>query len=219
MTRDHRRRAVMRRLWGDLGVMAVVVLVASCGSSLTTEEMHKQMTTRPQMEQMLDHYELMLREMIETLDREVGGLDWHADPDALPMGWANCSTEGAITEAQEFHPVGLMADGTYERSDWEDVVEILRRVGDRYGFEAQGYLIDRADDMTFVGRDTYGANYSFDMGRNSVLALRTGCHLWEHKPGIDYTRPSPLDGPPPASPTGPTSPEPSSTPPPGVRLQ
>ena len=194
MTRHH-RRAVTRLHWDGFGVAAVVALVAACGPSLTTEEMHDQMTARPPMEQMLDHYELMLREMIETLDREIGGLDWYAAPDALPMGWANCSSEGAITEAQEFHPVGLTADGTYGRSDWDAVVEILRQVGDRYGFEAQGYLIDRADDMTFVGRDAYGANYSFDMGRNSVLALRTGCHLWEHKPGLDYTRPSPLDSP------------------------
>ena len=207
---------------GARGLLTVsataLVLVAGCGQP-PTEELEREMTARPPMEQMLDHYELMLREMIETLDREVGGLDWYAAPEALPMGWANCSTEGAITDAQEFHPVGLTADGTYERSEWDAVVEILRRVGDRYGFEAQGYLIDRADDMTFVGRDAYGASYSLDMGRNSVLALRTGCHLWENKPGLDYTRRSPLDGPPPARPTGPTSPEPSSTPPPGVQLR
>ncbi|QZN85769.1 LppA family lipoprotein [Cellulomonas sp. C5510] len=153
------------------------------------------MIARPTMEQMLDHYEPMLREMVATLDNEIGGLDWYAAPDILPMGWANCSTQGAITEAQEFHPVGLTADGTYDRSDWGAVVAIIREVGGRYGFESQGYLVDRPTDMTFIGRDRYGASYSFDMGRHSVLVLRTGCHLWENKPGLDYTRRSPLDGP------------------------
>lgn len=156
------------------------------------------MNARPAMEQMLDHYEAMRRDMVDALDRELGGLEWYAAPDLLPMGRANCSTEGAITEAQDVHPVGLTADGTYDRSDWDAAVRVVRDVGDRYGFETRGYLIDRADDMSFIGEDRYGASYTFAMAVNSILTLRTGCHLWENEPGLDYTRRSPLDGPAPA---------------------
>ncbi|MEN1974765.1 LppA family lipoprotein [Cellulomonas sp. P4] len=219
MTRDGRSRAASRRLFWGLGASAVGAVVASCGPSSTDEELNAQMADRPTMEQMLDHYEPMLREMVAALDREIGGLDWYAAPDALPMGWANCSTEGAITEAQEFHPVGLTADGTYDRSDWDAVVGIIRDIGDRYGFEAQGHLIDRPTNMTFIGKDRYGASYSLDMGRNSVLALRTGCHLWEHEPGLDYTRRSPLDRPPPVRPTESPTPRADPLSLPGLRQQ
>lgn len=177
-----------------------LTLVAGCGQS-PTEELEREMAARPAMEQMLDHYEAMRREMIDALDREIGGLHWYAAPDLLRMRRANC-TGGALENAQEVHPVGLTADGTYDHADRDAVVDIIRAIADEYGFETQGYLIDRAEDMTYIGEDRYGATFSLDMGRNSVLALRTGCHLWEHKPGPEYTRRSPLDEPSPTQTPG-----------------
>ena len=195
MTRPHGRPALS--VLSATAALTAVAL-AACSPPTTTAEMEEQMRSRPPMEEMLDHYEAMRREMVEALDREIGGLEWYAAPDMLPMGRANCSTEGAITEAQDFHPVGLTADGTYDRSDWDAAVRVVQDIGDRYGFETSGYLIDRPDDVSFIGEDRYGASYTFAMAVNSILTLRTGCHLWEHKPGLDYTRPSPLDSPEPS---------------------
>lgn len=176
-----------------VALAASASLVTGCAHAPTPAGMEEQLSSRPTMEQMLDHYDAMRRDMIDALDRQFGGLHWYAAPDLLRMRRANC-TGGALDDAQEVHPVGLTADGTYDHADWDAVVDIISAIADEYGFEAQGYLIDRAEDMTYVGEDRYGATFSLDMGRNSVLALRTGCHLWEHKPGPEYTRPSPIEG-------------------------
>lgn len=167
-------------------------LLGSCTTAPRSTDTEAQMAARPHMEQIADRYDQMRREMIDTLDIELGELGWRTNVDR-GITWANCSQEGVRTDATDFGMVGLIADGTYDRADWHRSAELVLDIGRRYGFTETGTLLDREDDFEVWARDEYGARYHFGMAVTSILTLRTGCHLWDEQPGHDYARASPLD--------------------------
>ncbi|MBD3779580.1 MAG: hypothetical protein IE923_09990 [Micrococcales bacterium] len=175
--------------------MAAVAALSGCADRLSTEELEAEMTARPSMEQMLDHYEAMRREMVQVLDAEIGGLHWVADPVQMGASRSGCSTGGAITEAQEVETIGLLAEGTYESAYWHRSAELVLEVGRRFGFDDTATVADRPGDFEVVGADEYGAVFHYGMAVNTILTLRTGCHLWEDRPGLDHEWPLPLRDP------------------------
>ena len=175
--------------------MVAVAISSGCSHGMSTEELEEEMTARPPMEQMLDRYEAMRREMVQALDVEIGGLRWAADPVQMGASRSGCSTGGAITEAQEVETIGLLAEGTYESADWHRSAALVLEVGRRFGFDDTATVVDRPGDFEVVGADEYGAVFHYGMAVNTILTLRTGCHLWEDRPGLDHEWPLPLQDP------------------------
>lgn len=173
--------------------LAAALLLGACGSTDDTpqKEPEEQMQARPSMEEVLDRYDAMRRAMVDALDTELGGITWYPDPESGISG-ASCSEPGAPTDAQDVQLVSLYADGTYDPAQWQRSIQIVQDVGRAYGFTEVGTVVDQPDDLEVYGEDEYGARYRFGMAVNSVLALRTGCHVWDEAPGPDYERPAPL---------------------------
>jgi len=144
------------------------------------------------MEDVLDRYEAMERDMIAALDAELPGLAWQMDTDDIGMTQSLC-TEGDL-EGQEVDLATLWASGTLDPASWHRSVEIVQEVGDRYGFTEKSTVVERPDDLEVVGEDAYGGRYRFGMAVNTILLVRTGCHVWAELPDEDHQRPSPLDG-------------------------
>jgi hypothetical protein len=158
------------------------------------QEQVETVDARPRMEQVLDSYEAMEREMLAALGAELPGLAWRMDTDDIGMTRSLCTDAGLGDDAEEVDLATLWATGTLNPADWPRAVEIVQEVGDRYGFTDHGTVVDRADDLEVVGEDEFGGRYRFGMAVNTILSVRTGCHLWETLPAEDYERPSPLDG-------------------------
>ncbi|WP_282945035.1 LppA family lipoprotein [Cellulomonas endometrii] len=156
------------------------------------QEQVETVDARPRMEQVLDDYEAMEREMIAAVEAELPGLVWRMDTEGIGMTQSLCN-DGDL-EGQEVDLATLWASGTLDPADWHRAVEIVQEVGDRHGFTDRRTVLDRPDDVEVVGEDRYGGRYRFGMAVNTILSVRTGCHLWETLPGEDDERPSPLDG-------------------------
>lgn len=195
MSGGDRHTAARRRRLRATAFVVAVAISSGCSHGMSTEELEEEMTARPPMEQMLDRYEAMRREMVQALDVEIGGLRWAADPVQMGASRSGCSTGGAITEAQEVETIGLLAEGTYESADWHRSAALVLEVGRRFGFDDTATVVDRPGDFEVVGADEYGAVFHYGMAVNTILTLRTGCHLWEDRPGLDHEWPLPLQDP------------------------
>ena len=179
-------------------VLVLAALLSGCaggGSGSEGPQGPEQVETvdaRPRMEQVLDSYEAMEREMIAAVEAELPGLQWQMDTEDVGMTQSLCN-DGDL-EGQEVDLATLWATGTLDPADWHRAVELVQEVGDRYGFTERSTVVDRPDDLEVVGEDQYGGRYRFGMAVNTILSVRTGCHLWETLPAEDYERPSPLEG-------------------------
>lgn len=183
-------------------LVALAAVLSGCtgggedGSSESpgSQEQVETVDARPQMEDVLDRYEAMEREMIAALETELPGLTWQMDTEDIGMTRSLCIEAGLGDDAEEVDLATLWASGTLDPASWHRAVEIVQEVGHRFGFTEKSTVVDRADDLEVVGEDEYGGRYRFGMAVNTILLVRTGCHVWAELPDEDYQRPSPLDG-------------------------
>ena len=180
-------------------VLVLAALLSGCtgggpgsGEGPNGSEQVDTVGARPRMEQVLDSYEAMEREMIAAVEAELPGLQWRMDTEDVGMTQSLCN-DGDLG-GQEVDLATLWAPGTLAPADWPRAVELVQEVGDRYGFTERSTVVDEADDLEVVGEDEYGGRYRFGMAVNTILSVRTGCHLWERLPAEDEQRPSPLRG-------------------------
>jgi hypothetical protein len=182
-------------------VLVLAALLSGCtggkpgsGEGPNGSEQVDTVDARPRMEQVLDSYEAMEREMIAAVEAELPGLAWRMDTEDIGMTRSLCDGAGLDDDAEEVDLATLWAPGTLAPADWPRAVELVQEVGDRYGFTERSTVVDEADDLEVVGEDEYGGRYRFGMAVNTILSVRTGCHLWERLPAEDEQRPSPLEG-------------------------
>ncbi|WP_187365217.1 LppA family lipoprotein [Cellulosimicrobium cellulans] len=182
-------------------VLVLAALLSGCtgggpgsGEGSNGPEQVDTVEARPRMEQVLDSYEAMEREMIAAVEAELPGLQWRMDTEDTGMTRSLCDGAGLDDDAEEVDLATLWAPGTLAPADWPRAVELVQEVGDRYGFTERRTVVDEADDLEVVGEDEYGGRYRFGMAANTILSVRTGCHLWERLPAEGEQRPSPLEG-------------------------
>lgn len=181
------------------GALLLAVALAGCATSTPSDEDNEteQMVTldgRPPMEDVLDRYESMERDMIGALAGELPGLLWQADDDEVGLTRSGCVEDVGSDRAEGVSLVGLWAQGTLDPASWPRAVEVVQGVGEQYGFDQVTTVVDRPDDLEIVGEDAFGGQYRFGMAVNTILSVSTGCHEWDAVPGEDYERPSPLGG-------------------------
>lgn len=180
---------------GAVAVAVAVLTLTGCGTDspagegepgATANEEEITMDGRPPMEEVLDRYEAMQRELVEALTADPGGLVWEPDSEGFGMTRAKCPEASPEAETATFR--GLLARGGYEGADRERSLEVVEQVAARYGFEDVTTVVDRPDGVRIVAEDQYGGRLYYGTAVNTTMLVMTGCHEWESTPGEDYER-------------------------------
>lgn len=164
-----------------VAVLLTAALAAGCSatdpsgavSDPTTEE--DPMTARPSMEQIVDRYEELQRELVAALEADPGGLTWESDPETVITRSA-CVEGGPDAEAVYFP--GLVAQGAYDGAARDRFVAVVREVAGRYDFQGEGDVVDDPERLVAFLEDPWGGRLRYGVGKNSTLLLVTGCHAW-----------------------------------------
>ena len=184
-----------------LGISLLLALVlVGCGRSDVNDvndderEQVTTVSTRPPMEDVLDRYDAMQRDMVAGLAAELPGLEWRANDDGMGMVRSGCGDDGASPTGEKVSMLKHAADGTPARQDWDRAVEIVEEIGRGYGFTDLTPVVDRDEDRIVIGEDGFGGRYRFGMAVNTILSVTTGCHEWDAVPAEGGERPSPIVG-------------------------
>lgn len=133
---------------------------------------------RPSKEAAVERYEQMRQAITDRLDAELGAREW--EPSASYPDGHLASACGDGDGAGQIVSLALYGfTGTYDRADWRRSQEIVSAVATEFGFTV-GAVPDRpGNGAEITGADSYGARFTFGIGTNTGLTIRTGCHLPE----------------------------------------
>ncbi|GAA2843467.1 LppA family lipoprotein [Crossiella cryophila] len=82
-----------------------------------------------------------------------------------------------VTDGENRGLPGSMAKGYLADTDWGRALKAVGEVATGYGFEGRVSIVDRPGDHKAIFKDGYDAKFSFGTAANTLLTLRTGCHL------------------------------------------
>jgi hypothetical protein len=161
-----------------LGIL-LVALLAACGADDPSPSKEKTMSKPVSMESAIADAEQMRQEMFRSLAAELDERTWAVAPNDDGPTRAGCNGEdGAETVTL---PAYYFA-GAYPEEDWKQAAGIVEKVGRSHGFDQVKVVVDRPGDFTMTGLSEDGGSYDFGMGKNTVLGIRTGCHVWDDEP-------------------------------------
>lgn len=169
--------------------LAVLLLAATLTGCATTSDptppassTQEDDMTRPTMEEAVERYTEMQREVVTALQSDPGGLTWESDPEE---GFSRSGCADGSPDAEAVYFPLLLAPGAYEGDDREKAAAVVREIGERYGFTEEDTVVDRPDELMIVGEDEWGGRYRFGIGKNATLAVNTGCHEWADDAAAD----------------------------------
>ena len=171
----------MRRLTAAVLGIVVASLVTACGADdpSPAKESTMSKTSTVSMESAIADAEKMRATMFRELAAAFGSKDWAVPPnDDGPTRAACNSDDGAETVILPAY--GFF--GAYPEEDWKKAAKIVQEVGRRHGFDRIKVVVDRPGDFSMTGLSSDGGSYDFGMAKNTVLGIRTGCHVWDDKP-------------------------------------
>ncbi|MBB5910253.1 LppA family lipoprotein [Actinoalloteichus hymeniacidonis] len=179
MALPKRRRARGLRAIALSAVLLAAPLLAGCGATTgegdTVNDDRAVLLERPSIEQISERYEQMQEAITARLSDELGPWEWVNDENATSAGCAEFPNVGGESRALDRrHFKGNLPD-----ESWNRAVEIVVEIGGEYGFGEPETVVDRPGDHEIVGRDPFGARYTFGTAANTLLTVITGCHLPE----------------------------------------
>ncbi|GAA0513752.1 hypothetical protein GCM10011581_04620 [Saccharopolyspora subtropica] len=130
---------------------------------------------RPSMEEITARYEEMQQKLRDRLSADLG----------LPTPWVNeggfgeagCSEFPGIDGAEK-HSLDLwLHEGNIPDAQWPQAQQIAVEVTREYGFTELEVIVDRPADHKVELRDGFGAQLHFGTAVNTIISVRTGCHL------------------------------------------
>lgn len=161
-----------------LGILLVAVL-AACGSDDPSPSKESTMSKSVSMESAIADADQMRQEMFRALAAELDERTWAVTPNDDGPTRAGCNgDDGAETVIL---PAYYFA-GTYPEESWKKAAQVVEKVGRAHGFDRVKVLVDRPGDFSMTGLAEDGGSYDFGMGKNTVLGITTGCHVWDDKP-------------------------------------
>ena len=68
-------------------------------------------------------------------------------------------------------------------AEWKKAAKIVEKVGRAHGFDVVKVVVDRPGDFTMTGPvEGWGGATTSGWLKNTVIGIRTGCHVWDDKP-------------------------------------
>ncbi|ASO18516.1 hypothetical protein FHR81_002924 [Actinoalloteichus hoggarensis] len=168
----------MRRRFASWAAALIVVpLIAGCGGATREEDTVNDdraiLLARPDIEEISERYEEMQERITTRLSAELGPWEWVNDRNMTRSGCADFPHVGGESRSLDRrHFRGNLPD-----TQWSTAVEIVTEITGEYGFGEPEVIVDRVDDHEIVGRDSFGARYTFGTAANTLLSVATGCHL------------------------------------------
>jgi hypothetical protein len=161
-----------------LGIL-LVALLAACGADDPSPSKESTMSKSVSMESAIADAEQMRQEMFRSLAAELGERRWAVTPNDDGPIRAGCDGDDGA-ETVSLRSYGFI--GAYPPADWKKAADIVEKVGRAHGFDVVKVVVDRPGDFSMTGLSKSGGSYSFGMGKNAVLGINTGCHVWDDKP-------------------------------------
>lgn len=137
------------------------------------DEKLAELARRPTIEDIRVTYEDMQARLRDRLSAEVGPLRWVNRGNFSGAGCADFP--GA--DGQKLSLNRWTSEENLPDARWDDAVRIVAEVTGEYGFGAPQVVVDRPNDHEITATDRYGGKYLFGTAANTVLTVRTGCHL------------------------------------------
>ncbi|MEU6266605.1 LppA family lipoprotein [Saccharopolyspora shandongensis] len=138
---------------------------------------------RPSMEEITARYEEMRQKLRDRLSADLGlATPWINKGD---FGQAACEgKELSHVDGAEQHSLERWTfEGNIPDDQWERAQQIGIDVTKEYGFKELEIVVNRPGDHKVEMRDEFGAQLQFGTKVNTVLSLRTGCHLLQSAKG------------------------------------
>ncbi|MBB5153423.1 LppA family lipoprotein [Saccharopolyspora phatthalungensis] len=138
---------------------------------------------RPSMEEITARYEEMQQKLRDRLSAGLGlGARWADQGDP---GQAACQGQelSHVDGAEEHSLDTWIYEGNIPDDQWARAQQIAIDVTKEYGFKELEVVVNRPGDHKVEIRDDFGAALQFGTAVNTVMSLRTGCHLLQSAKG------------------------------------
>jgi len=144
---------------------------------MSKQQQQAQLATRPTLDDAIAGYEKLRTTIRERLTAEFGVAQWTEEPNSAEFG--GCAPQFPDMTEQEaskkflsrwYSPASVLPR-------WGEVKQVVRDVAGGYGFTTVSLDTNQAGDAELNLTDQLGAQLSVGSGKNTVLALTTGCHL------------------------------------------
>jgi hypothetical protein len=167
----------------------MALALSACGPDSPPEtsvdqktEQFNELMKRPDIDQAVARYEEMYAKVRDQLSAVVPTLKWERTDELSSSG---CAREFAAVDAgaRQFDAVerGLpnwTAAGRIPDTQWTPTLSAVVNIARTYGFDSGPVVVkDQPADHYVTSRDPYGAEITFGTAVNTILTVRTGCHL------------------------------------------
>lgn len=178
------------KFWYGLTSIALAVAVtAGCGTNrggsggavdkdTRRQQQFQELMKLPDIEQASRRYGEMMASLRSRLESELGVGHWYENTES--GGNAGCH-EFLDVEGRDKQSRGLrhwISDGNVPDDKWVRLVEITQEIARKYEFETPPrVIVDQPGDHEVTAADAFGADLIIGTKTNTVLHVRTGCHL------------------------------------------
>jgi hypothetical protein len=154
-------------------VVIALALLAGCASPDGAAP--SELRSRPSLEATVARYDRMLVRLRDGIDAVLGPRPWRVQKAADVNA---CGAEPTAGRTQ-YGPRWVF-DGAVPDADWPRVRDLVIAVTSEYGFTDGGAAGDQPGGHTLARRDpVLQASYTLDTAVDTVMAVRSGCHLPE----------------------------------------
>lgn len=158
-------------------ILGVVLLTGCAAGQPDGGDMEDQLNAlrqRPSLEDVTADYDRMLRELRERLVAELGLPEF---TDEGNTGQSACPEFADVPGAEQRTLATWMQEGGVPDEKWSQALQIATEVGGTRGFTELHVVADRPNDHKIELHNSYGARLQLGSAANTVLSVRTGCHL------------------------------------------
>ncbi|EFL06803.1 MULTISPECIES: lipoprotein [Actinomycetes] len=171
----HRNRNHGLSRWA--AACAAALALAGCGQKgPDVSSAYDQLMQRPDIDQAQTAYTAMLTTIRERLTAEFGRT-WEQGGELSGTGCGN-DYPGLDTDGLELSLPRWDSEGNLPDADWPRAQALVGQIAAGYGFDPTPKIFsDRPSNHDVVYGKTDGALLSFGTGKNTGVAVSTGCHL------------------------------------------
>lgn len=135
---------------------------------------------RPSLEEVTADYDRMQQELRDRLVAELGLPQF---VDKGNTGESACPDFADVPGAEQRTLATWMQEGGVPEEKWAGALRIATEVGASRGFTELHVVTDRPGDHKVELHNSYGARLQLGAAANTVLSVRTGCHLLQSAKG------------------------------------